>query len=448
MFSLEGTKKKAIAYYRHSAEDKQENSVTIQNDHAEEFVAQHDLGLIHYESDEGVSGLSASRPGFERLFDEWITNPDAPEFHYVLVLDETRWGRWQDPDEAAYWTMICKKHGKQVIYMSRGFPKDEQKLLSSLETSIGRYMAAEYSRQLSDKVWHGSMKVTEQGFSAGGTAPYGYTRVLFDESHQRVGQLKPGQHKVIANQRVTFEPADDETPKVVQRIFDLFVNDWLHPEDIAERLNEDGILSATGRLWDISKITRVLSNETYTGTLIYNKTWNRLKEKQRKNPIDEWVRCVDAFEAIIGRGLFEQAQERLYWIMPSHWKHGVYKLNRTKRTLQNYVEGLIKDYDADLRFEVLRRLPISYGLTYYRAGIARRCFRITEEMRQHEEIIGISVDMFKKDKIDALFALPTNNFGIGDYLVLNDNDKEVAHLKIEGDVAKEKVLNLCDAIRV
>ena len=448
MFGLEGKKKKAVAYYRHSAEDKQENSVPIQREHAQVFADNHDLEIIHEEADEGKSGLSASRPGFERLFENWVLNPEAPDFDYILVLDVTRWGRFQDPDEAAYWEMQCKKRGVRVIYISRGFPREEEKLLSSLETSIGRYMAAEYSRQLSDKVWHGSMKVSEQGFSAGGTAPYGYNRVLFDEDKNRVGILKVGEHKVIANQRVTFEPATDGPQEVVKEIFDLFVVKNYQPEDIADALNEKGVLSATGKEWDSSKVIRVLSNETYTGTKLYNKTWSRLKQKQRKNPTEEWVRCADAFEAIVSRETFEMAQERLYWAMPSRWKHGIYKVGKTKRALEGYVAELIDKYDEDRRYQVLRQLPMTFGLTYYQDGVAKRCFRITEDMRKHQEVIGVSVNMFAEDKIDAVFALPTTNFGLGNYWVLKDNDKNSADYIVEGEVINTKVLNLCDAIRI
>jgi DNA invertase Pin-like site-specific DNA recombinase len=448
MFGLEGTKRRAIAYYRHSAEDKQENSVPIQRDQAQIFAENHDIEIIHEETDEGKSGLSAARPGFERLFSEWVLNTEAPSFEYILVLDVTRWGRFQDPDEAAYWEMQCKKRNIRVIYISRGFPKDEEKLLSSLETSIGRYMAAEYSRQLSDKVWHGAVKVSEQGFSAGGTAPYGYSRVLFDESKKRVGVLKPGEHKVIANQRVTFEPANDGSQKTVKRIFNLFVKEWLQPEEIAKTLNDEGVFSATGKQWDSFKIIRILSNETYTGTKLYNKTWRRLKQKQRKNPVEEWIRCVDAFEAIISSETFKITQERLYWMMPSHWKHGVYRINQTKRSLQDYVTELIEGYDEDRRYWVIKKLPVTFGLTYYHEGIGRRCFRITEEMRRYKEVIGISVNMFVRDKVDAVFALPTSEFGLGEYFVVQDNDKQAATLKVNGEEAKEKVLALCETIKI
>ena len=64
--------KRAIAYYRHSAEDKQENSVAIQREHTHKFAQENNLQIIHEEVDEGKSGLSANRPGFDQLFKNWI----------------------------------------------------------------------------------------------------------------------------------------------------------------------------------------------------------------------------------------------------------------------------------------------------------------------------------------------------------------------------------------
>jgi len=440
------TRRKAVAYYRHSAEDKQENSVPLQREQTQAFADKHDIEIIREESDEGKSGLSASRPGFERLFDEWVLHESAEQFDYVFVLDWTRWGRWQDTDEAAYWTFICKKHGKQVVYIKVGFPEEEHKLLSSLETSIGRYMAAEYSRQLSDKVWYGSIKVSEQGFSAGGTAPYGYNRVLFDEHKQRIGVLKPGEHKVIANQRVTFEPATDGTQDIVKEIFTTFVSKWIHPRDIADSLNERDILSATGRKWDTSKVIRVLSNETYTGTRVYNKTWKRLKQKQHKNPAEEWVRTLDAFEALVDSRTFEAAQERLYWLIPSRWRYGMRKITRTQIAMRDYTAQLIRHYGEDERYAALKQLPVSYGLTYYRAGVAQRCFRITEDMRRYKNVIGVSISMFAKDTVDAVFSLPTEKFGVGDFLVLPDSDKSLANYLLDDDMTARELISICDAI--
>jgi hypothetical protein len=129
---------------------------------------------------------------------------------------------------------MCKKHGKMLINVSRGFPQEGQQLTTSLIDSIDRFMAAEYSRVLSEKVWHGSMKVSQSGFSAGGTAPYGMARLLLDENKNPIGILKNGQHKLISNQRVTFTPLNDETTQTVKDIFDLFVHEWKTPVAIAE----------------------------------------------------------------------------------------------------------------------------------------------------------------------------------------------------------------------
>jgi DNA invertase Pin-like site-specific DNA recombinase len=217
MFNFSSQPKRAIAYYRHSAEDKQENSVLIQREHTKKFAEQHTIEIIHEESDEGKSGLLASRPGFDKLFNNWILNPNAPEFNYILVYDVSRWGRFQDPDEAAYYEMLGKKRGKTVIYVTRGFPIEEQKLLMSLQTPIERYMAADYSRNLSNKVFHGSVKVSEQGYSAGGSAPYGLTRVLLDENKNQIRNLKTGERKIIANQRVTSPQPTMSQPTLSER---------------------------------------------------------------------------------------------------------------------------------------------------------------------------------------------------------------------------------------
>lgn len=448
MFGLETKKKKALAYYRHSAEDKQENSVPLQRDQAQIFAKNHDIEIIHEEADEGKSGLSAKRPGFEKLFDDWVLNEDAPKFDYVLVLDVSRWGRFQDPDEAAYWEMQCKKRDIRVIYFSKGFPKEGEQLLTSLETSINRYMAAEYLRKLSDNVWRGSVKVSEQGYSAGGSAPYGYTRVLYDQQKNRLYPLKRGDPKAISNQRVGFEPETDGTQDVVKRIFDLFINKWLEPSEIATELNDDGILSATGKAWDTSKVVRVLSSETYTGMRIYNKTFSRLNSKLRKNPVEDWVRTDNAHEAIVSREIFDTAQERLYWTSPYRWRYGVHRIRKTKRDLMNYIATEIAtDYDEDRRYWLLRKLPITFGLTYYQNGESKRCFRITDDMQQYEEIIGFSVNMFVKDKIDAIFIIPTSMFGIGKFTVLSDNDKRTIDFKVDDAIARQKLEAICNTIQ-
>lgn len=447
MFFAKPLNKKAVAYYRHSAEDKQENSVVIQRTHTQKFAAVNNIEIIHEVIDEGKSGLSANRPGFDELFKEFILNPNAPPFDYVLVYDVSRWGRFQDQDEAAFWEYWCKDKGKQVIYVSKGFLKEENQLLSHLQISIERYMAAEYSRALGEKVFHGSVKVSEQGFSAGGTAPYGMVRVLFDETKKPVRILKHGEHKVISNQRVTFAPANDKTTQVVKTVFSLYVNERYPTEKIADYLNTHKFYSPTGGLWNNEKIVRILTNETYTGSRVYNKTWHRLKQKQRANPTVEWVICKNAFEAIVTPEIFQKAQEHLYWSSPHKWKQGVYLINcaqkRFKNDLKEFLENRLR-IDEDRLWHALHNFPMVVAATFYRKGsIPCWCFTVREQMKQYRNILCISIESNLPDRVELCFLIPTQDFGTGNFFVLSDQHPRYRDYLLDADVFEEKILALC-----
>jgi len=45
--------RKAVAYYRHSAQDRQENSVEIQREQVHQFAKQHSIEIIHEFADRG-----------------------------------------------------------------------------------------------------------------------------------------------------------------------------------------------------------------------------------------------------------------------------------------------------------------------------------------------------------------------------------------------------------
>ena len=111
---------RAIAYYRHSAQDRQENSIPIQRDQVREWADKNGVEIIHEFSDAGKSGLnSEDRPAFTEMMDEWVMS--RMDFAYVLCLDGSRLGRFQD-DLSVQFIAQCKEHRKQVIYTSIGKP--------------------------------------------------------------------------------------------------------------------------------------------------------------------------------------------------------------------------------------------------------------------------------------------------------------------------------------
>ncbi len=118
---------RAVAYYRHSAQDRQENSIPIQQDQVRAWANQHGVEIIREFCDAGRSGLnSEDRPAFMEMMDEWIAK--RKDFEYVLCLDVSRWGRFQDIDLSAQFSAICKKNKKQVIYTTIGKPKENDPL--------------------------------------------------------------------------------------------------------------------------------------------------------------------------------------------------------------------------------------------------------------------------------------------------------------------------------
>lgn len=93
---------RAVAYYRHSAQDRQENSIPIHQDQVRARAKQHGVEIIREFCDAGRSGLnSEGRPAFTEMMDEWNTQRD--DFEYVLCLDVSRCRCRTSP----LWIVVC-----------------------------------------------------------------------------------------------------------------------------------------------------------------------------------------------------------------------------------------------------------------------------------------------------------------------------------------------------
>src|ERR1051326_7247706 len=91
---------RAVAYYRHSAQDRQENSVAIQQEQVQQWAKANGVDILHEFADRGKSGLTAEgRDGFKDMMEGWVKQRD--DFDFVLCLDVSRWGRFQDIDLSA-----------------------------------------------------------------------------------------------------------------------------------------------------------------------------------------------------------------------------------------------------------------------------------------------------------------------------------------------------------
>ena len=65
-------------------------------------------------------------------------------FSAMLAYDVSRWGRFQDTDESAYYEYLCKQAGIDVHYCAEQFENDGGPASTIIE-SVKRVMAAEYN---------------------------------------------------------------------------------------------------------------------------------------------------------------------------------------------------------------------------------------------------------------------------------------------------------------
>jgi len=258
---------RAAEYVRMSTEH-QQYSTENQADKIREYAERRNIEIVRTYADEGKSGLRIDgRRALQQLIKDVETG--KADFQIILVYDISRWGRFQDADESAYYEYICRRAGIQVAYCAEQFENDGSPV-STIVKGVKRAMAGEYSRELSAKVFAGQCRLIELGFRQGGPAGYGLRRVLIDQSGTLKGELARGEHKSLQTDRVILQPGPDDEVAAVNQIYRWFVTDNLTELEIAERLNTQNIRTDLGRDWTRATVREVLSNEKYIGNNVYN----------------------------------------------------------------------------------------------------------------------------------------------------------------------------------
>jgi DNA invertase Pin-like site-specific DNA recombinase len=235
-----------------------------------QYAASHNMEIVQEYSDHGRSGLNiAGREGLNKLMSD--VESKRTDFSALLVYDVSRWGRFQDVDESAYYEYVLKRAGIRVHYCAEQFENDGSMSSSVLKT-LKRSMAAEYSRELSVKVFSGQCRLIELGFRQGGPAGYGLRRQLIDRDRNPKGLLGRGERKSLQTDRVILVPGPELEIETVRQIYDLFAVQGKTEHEIMETLNGRGVLGEHGRPWTRAtvhqarklKIIRPLARGIYT----------------------------------------------------------------------------------------------------------------------------------------------------------------------------------------
>ena len=285
----------------------QQYSTENQSEVIREYAEQRGMIIVRTYTDAGKSGLRIDgRDALKQLIQDVETG--TADFSAILVYDVSRWGRFQDADESAYYEYICRRAKIEVRYCGEQFENDGSPI-STIVKGVKRAMAGEYSRELSAKVFIGQCRLIELGFHQGGSPGFGLRRMLRDMTGQHKGVLDRGDQKSIQTDRVILVPGPEQEVEIVRWMYRTFVEQKIVESKLAKMLNERGITTDLGRPWTQGTVHQVLTSEKYVGNNVYNKISFKLKKKRVVNPPEMWIRANSAFDPIVSTELFVKAQE-------------------------------------------------------------------------------------------------------------------------------------------
>jgi DNA invertase Pin-like site-specific DNA recombinase len=289
--------------------DHQQHSPIFQRHAIAEYAAAHDIRIVRDYEDAGISGLTLrDRPALIQLLVD-VENP-ARRFSIILVYDVSRWGRFQDVDEAAFYEYTCRRAGVKVIYVAEQFENDASPTTCVMK-ALKRAMAGEFSREISRKVFLGHCINVQRGYHSGGPPGYGLQRVLVDARSGTRRPLSPYEYKNLQTDRVVLAPGPPHEVAIVRKMFEWYAMRKITVTDIARRLNDFGICNGAGRPWLPRNISQILRNEKYIGTNVYSRTSSKLDTPWEQLPESEWMRVAGAFDPVVGRRLFDAVQRKL-----------------------------------------------------------------------------------------------------------------------------------------
>lgn len=293
--------KTAAAYIRVSTDDQIEYSPDSQLKAIRKYAKEHQFILPEefIFVDEGISGRKADkRPSFQRMIGTAKLKPKP--FDTILLWKFSRFARNRQ-DSIVYKSMLRKQCGIDVVSISEQLGEDNTSILiEALIEAMDEY----YSLNLAEEVKRGM----NEKFSRGGVVsqpPFGY-------------KMKDG----------IFAPDEVNAP-IVQMIYSDYLS-GMGARQIATKLNDMGIRSTKGNLFENRTVEYILTNPVYIGKLRRSK--NGRDKKDRFHESEDTLIVDGEHEPIISAEIFEAVRS----------KRAEVKKQYTRYARQSPVEFMLK----------------------------------------------------------------------------------------------------------
>lgn len=237
----------AVGYLRYSSH-MQDGGVSIEYQIAEveEYAKKNGYRIVEWYIDKATTGKEvAGRDNFIRLFKD-IEAGKTPDT--LLIWGTNR--AFRNSIESAIYREKLRKHGVKLLSATQQIDDDSTsgRFMIDIIARVDQYKVEEIGEHVSAA----TRLLINEGFHAGGTAPFGY-------------QVVPVMHN--GKERKKIVPNEEEAP-VVQDIFEMFLN-GSNIGTIMTRLKVRGITNRKGKFFPRDTIRDILRNEVYKGSRTY-----------------------------------------------------------------------------------------------------------------------------------------------------------------------------------
>ena len=308
---LRATDKITALYCRLSVEDtkdekkngKEDLSNSIQNQKAMllQYARDHRFPHPTFFIDDGYSGVTYDRPGFQKMLDEI----EAGHVGTVITKDLSRLGR-NSALTGLYINYTFPQNDVRYIAINDHFDSINPNSTDSDIAGIKNWFNEFFAKDTSRKIRAVQKAKGERGERLTVHVPYGYMK----------NPENPKEWMI-----------DEEAAQVVKKIFTLCMN-GRGPSQIADQLEKDKILTPTAYKnkqgvktphtepenpyrWHESTIVNILERKEYIGATVNFKTYTNSiwDKKQRENPEENRVIFYNTHPAIIEQEVFDKVQE-------------------------------------------------------------------------------------------------------------------------------------------
>ena len=295
----------ACIYARLSRDDGdklESDSIINQKALIRDFLSKHpEIHAVSEKTDDGYSGVNFDRPAFQEMMEDIRSG----KINCVVVKDLSRFGR-NYIEAGNYIERVFPFLGVRFIAINDNYDSLDRNQSDSLIIPFKNLINDAYCKDISVKIRSQLEIKRKKGQFIGAFAAYGYLKD--EEDHNKL-------------------VVDTYASEIVRAIFKWKIQ-GMSQGRIANKLNMQGVLCPMEyklslgmkvqtnfrvhkkALWSSKTVTRILTNEIYTGVLVQGKVGTPNYKIKKIMPRDEadWIRVEGVIPVIVDRDMFDSVQ--------------------------------------------------------------------------------------------------------------------------------------------